>query len=124
MKNNSREIGIPKTGISYNCINESLDAVKVPLGMCFKPSKIACKQQASHCLTCASFCATVDNIPQLECEIELVENQIKISESVGKNLWQERNEIYLKYLKEMLDKVKEYGIVHKNGSSREVPNNG
>ena len=42
----------------YERIRKNLDAVKVPLGVCFKPLKIACRQQMNICIKCASLCAT------------------------------------------------------------------
>ncbi len=41
--------------IRYEYVKKNLDAVKVPFGVCFKASKLSCKQQMNHCLTCASF---------------------------------------------------------------------
>lgn len=58
--------------IRYEYVKKNLDAVRVPFGVCFKPSKLPCKQQMNHCLTCASFCTTVENIPEYEEEIDHV----------------------------------------------------
>ena len=55
--------------IRYEYVKKNLDAVRVPFGVCFKPSKLPCKQQMNHCLTCASFCTTTENIPEYEEEI-------------------------------------------------------
>lgn len=105
--------------IRYEYVKKNLDAVRVPFGVCFKPSKLPCKQQMNHCLTCASFCTTVENIPEYEEEIEKVKSQIKISNRCGRELWAEKNKSYLELLERTLEKVKEQKIVHKNGSSRE-----
>lgn len=105
--------------IRYEYVKKNLDAVKVPFGVCFKPSKIPCKQQMNFCLTCASFCTTIDNIPEYEEEIQNVKKQIEISERCGRELWAEKNEEYLKLLESTLARVKEQKIIHKNGKSRE-----
>jgi Site-specific recombinase XerD len=105
--------------VRYEYVKKNLDAVRVPFGVCFKPSKLTCKQQMNFCLTCASFCTTIDNIPEYEEEIEKVKQQIEISNRCGRELWTEKNREYLKLLEETLEKVKQQKIVHKNGASRE-----
>lgn len=105
--------------IRYEYVKKNLDAVRVPFGVCFKSSKLPCKQQMNHCLTCASFCTTVENIPEYEEEIEKVKQQIEISNRCGRELWAEKNKQYLNILEQTLEKVKEYKLVHKNGKSRE-----
>lgn len=105
--------------IRYEYVKKNLDAVRVPFGVCFKASKLPCKQQMNHCLTCASFCTTVENIPEYEEEIEKVKQQIEISNRYGRELWAEKNKQYLDILEQTLEKVKEHKLVHKNGKSRE-----
>lgn len=105
--------------IRYEYVKKNLDAVRVPFGVCFKASKLPCKQQMNHCLTCASFCTTVENIPEYEEEIEKVKQQIEISNRCGRELWAEKNSQYLRVLEETLQKIKEQKLVHKNGKSRE-----
>lgn len=105
--------------IKYEYVKKNLDAVKVPFGVCFKASKLPCKQQMNHCLNCASFCTTIENIPEYEEEIEQVKKQIVISEKCGRELWAEKNKAYLNLLQETLENIKEHKLVHKNGSSRE-----
>lgn len=105
--------------IRYEYVKKNLDAVRVPFGVCFKASKLPCKQQMNHCLTCASFCTTVENIPEYEEEIEKVKQQIEISNKCGRELWAEKNKQYLNILEQTLEKVKEHKLVHKNGKSRE-----
>jgi len=73
----------------------------------------------NHCLTCASFCTTVENIPEYEEEIDHVKRQIEISERCGRELWAEKNKHYLDTLEKTLKKVREHKLVHKNGKSRE-----
>ncbi|GAA0101932.1 tyrosine-type recombinase/integrase [Paraclostridium bifermentans] len=105
--------------VRYEYVKKNLDAVRVPFGVCFKASKLPCKQQMNHCLTCASFCTTVENIPEYEEEIEKVKQQIEISNRCGRELWSEKNKQYLNILEQTLEKVKEHKLVHKNGKSRE-----
>ncbi|MGL5767785.1 MAG: tyrosine-type recombinase/integrase, partial [Sarcina sp.] len=105
--------------VRYEYVKKNLDAVRVPFGVCFKSSKLPCKQQMNHCLNCASFCTTTENIPEYEEEIEKVKSQIQISKRCGRDVWAEKNEMYLDTLEKMLTKVKEQKIVHKNGKSRE-----
>lgn len=105
--------------IQYEFVRKNLDAVKVPFGVCFKPSKLPCKQQINQCLTCASFCTTTKNLQEYKDEIKRVEEQIKISKECRRTLWQEKNEEYLKVLQDMAAKIEENNIVHKNGNSRE-----
>nr|WP_077852046.1 tyrosine-type recombinase/integrase [Clostridium felsineum] len=105
--------------IRYEYVKKNLDAVRVPFGICFKASKLPCKQQMNHCLTCASFCTTIENIPEYEEEIEHVKKQIDISQRCGRELWAEKNKTYLKLLEDTLLRVKVQKIVHKNGKSRE-----
>ncbi|MGL5651514.1 MAG: tyrosine-type recombinase/integrase [Paraclostridium sp.] len=105
--------------IRYEYVKKNLDAVRVPFGVCFKASKLPCRQQMNHCLTCASFCTTVENIPEYEEEIEKVKQQIEISNRCGRELWAEKNKQYLNILEQTLEKVKEHKLVHKNGKLRE-----
>lgn len=105
--------------IRYEYVKKNLDAVRVPFGVCFKPSKMPCKQQMNHCLTCGSFCTTTGNIPEYEEEISKVQQQIDTSIRNGREIWAEKNQQYLSLLQETLDKVKEQKVVHKNGRTRE-----
>ncbi len=86
--------------IKYEYVKKNLDAIRVPFGVCFKASKLPCKQQINHCLTCASFCTTVENIPEYEEVIEKVKSQIEISDKFGRELWAEKNKQYLNILKQ------------------------
>lgn len=105
--------------VRYEYVKKNLDAVRVPFGVCFKPSKLPCKHQMNHCLTCASFCTTIENIPEYEEEINCVKEYIEISEKCGRQSWVEKNRQYLGLLENTLERVKEQKILHKNGVSRE-----
>lgn len=112
----------PKEGVEeirYEFIRKNLDAVRVPFGVCFKPSKLPCRRQISHCLDCANFCTNRDNIPEYEKEIERVKEQLRISKTFGRDEWEERNRNYLEVLEKMLARIQKEGLIHKNGSHRE-----
>jgi len=105
--------------IRYEFIRKNLDAVRVPFGVCFKPSKLPCRQQISQCLDCANFCTSRDNIPEYEKEIERVREQLEISKTLGRGEWEEKNRNYLEVLEKMLARIQKEGLIHKNGSHRE-----
>lgn len=105
--------------IRYEYIRSSLDAVRVPFGICFKPSKLACRHQMAKCLECAEFCSTTENIPEYEEEIKRVEALIEISRENGRQDWEEKNAEYLEILKKMLLRIEKEGSVHKHARLRE-----
>lgn len=105
--------------IRYEYIRKSLDAVRVPLGTCFKPSKLPCRQQMSHCLECANFCTGKENMGEYEAEIRRVKEQLARSEALGRTEWIEKNQKYLEILERMLQRIQQEGLIHKNGSHRE-----
>lgn len=106
-------------GIRYEFIRKNLDAVRVPFGMCFKPTKLPCRQQMGHCLDCANFCTGRENISEYEKEIERVREQLNISKTLGRVEWEEKNRNYLEVLEKMLVRIHKEGLIHKNGSHRE-----
>lgn len=105
--------------IRYEFIRKNLDAVRVPFGVCFKPTKLPCRQQMGHCLDCANFCTGRGNISEYEKEIERVKEQLKISKTLGRGEWEEKNRNYLEILEKMLAQIQKEGLIHKNGSHRE-----
>jgi site-specific recombinase XerD len=105
--------------IRYEFIRKNLDAVRVPFGICFKPSKLSCRRQTAHCLDCANFCSSKDNVSEYLEEIKRVSEQLKVSAALGRTEWEEKNKKYLDVLEKMLARIKSDGIVHKNGSLRE-----
>ena len=105
--------------MQYEFVRKTLDAVRVPFGICFKPSKIACKHQMEKCLECPNFCSAKDNIPEYEAEIKRVEVLIGLSRCISRKDWEEKNTEYLELLKKMLGRIRKEGIVHKNGQFRE-----
>lgn len=105
--------------VRYEFIRKNLDAVRVPLGVCFKPEKIPCRQQMSHCLECANFCTGKENIDEYEAEIQRVKNQLAMSKALGRTEWVEKNQKYLEILEKMGMRIQKEGLIHKNGSYRE-----
>lgn len=108
-----------KEDIRYEYVRHNLDAVKVPFGVCFKPSKLACKHQISHCLECSNFCSKKENIEEYEDEIKRVRKLLEISRIQGRHDWEEKNQQYLEILEKMKKRIEKDGIVHKNGNVRE-----
>ena len=108
-----------REGIRYEYIRKNLDAVRIPFGVCFKPSKLPCRQQTSHCFDCANFCSNKDNISEYVEEINKVKKQLEISRKFCRADWEEKNQEYLDVLENMLARVREEGVVHKNGNLRE-----
>jgi len=106
-------------GLHYELVRKNLDAVKVPLGVCFKPSKLSCRQQMNHCIECASFCSCTDNIPEYEAEIERIREHLALSLKLGREEWVEKNQKYLEILERMLGLIRNEGLIHKNGKLRE-----
>lgn len=105
--------------IHFERIRKNLDAVKVPFGICFKPAKIACKQQMNMCIECPSFCTTKEDLPEYEAEIKRVRDQIRIGEACGREDWVNKNTEYLKNLEKMRERILSEGTIHKNGKLRE-----
>lgn len=105
--------------VRYEFVRKTLDAVRVPFGTCFKPSKIACKHQMEKCLECPNFCSVEDNIPEYEAEIKRVEELIRLCQCISRKDWEEKNTEYLELLRKMLERIRKERIVHKNGQFRE-----
>lgn len=105
--------------ISYEHVRKNLDAVKVPFGTCFKPSKIDCKSQTRLCFECASFCSTKEDLPLYDAEISRVKALISIAEKTERTEWVEKNQKYLNNLNSMKERILKEGTVHKNGRLRE-----
>lgn len=114
-----QKVPVKEEGLHYEFIRKNLDAVKVPFGVCFKPSKLPCRQQMNHCIDCANFCTCRDDIPEYEAEIGRVRKQIELGVSLGRNDWVEKNGHYLETLEKMLARIQTEGLVHKNGHIRE-----
>ena len=107
--------------VCYEYVRKGLDAVRVPLGVCFKPAKLSCKTQLKHCLECASFCSTRANETEYREEIKRVGAQIALGKHLGRQEWVDKNQEYLDLLLKMAERIRQEGIVHKNGALREEP---
>lgn len=106
--------------VHYDRVRQNLDAVRVPFGMCFKPSKTGCRRQTEQCLECPSFCSTTENQDEYTVEIEKVRAMIRIGQTLGRKEWVQKNQEYLERLIRLRDELKVKGIIHKSGSLREV----
>ena len=107
--------------IHFEKVNKGLDAVKVPFGVCFKPSKLVCRTQLKHCLECANFCSSHENEIEYKDEIRRVGELIAIARRLDRKEWIYKNEEYLQLLLAMLDRITAEGVVHKSGALREGP---
>ena len=105
--------------VCYERVRKGLDAVRVPFGVCFKPAKLACRTQLKHCLECASFCSTRENESEYREEIKRVGVQIAIGKRIGRQEWVDKNQEYLDLLLRMVERIRQEGLVHKNGALRE-----
>lgn len=108
-----------KEEVHYEFVRKNLDAVKVPFGVCFKPTKLGCKTQTKVCLECSSFCTTKEDLPAYEEEIKRVKAQISIGMKLQRREWTEKNEEYLKMLETIKNRILLEGLIHKNGKLRE-----
>lgn len=106
--------------VHYENVRPNLDAVRVPFGVCFKPSKAGCRRQTEQCMECPSFCSTRENLDEYASEIEKVRAMIRIGQTLGRDEWAQKNQEYLARLIQMQGEVQEKGIVHKSGSMREA----
>ena len=106
--------------VHYEKVRPGLDAVRVPFGVCFKPSKAGCRRQTEQCLECPSFCSTSENLDEYAAEIEKARSMIRIGQTLGREEWVKKNKEYLDRLIRMHDELDAKGIVHKSGSMREA----
>ena len=106
--------------VHYENVRSNLDAVRVPFGVCFKPSKTGCRRQTEQCLECPSFCSTKSNLDEYASEIEKVSAMVRIGQTLGRDEWVQKNQEYLTRLIQKQGEVKEKGIIHKSGSMREA----
>lgn len=97
--------------IEWEYIKRNLDAVRLPLGYCMKPTKIECKIQQTPCLNCQSLCTTPDFIPEYKREIAEIRKMIDIGEKQGRAVWVEKNKCLLEQYEKVLS-VLEQGKIH------------
>lgn len=106
--------------VRYEKVRPGLDAVRVPFGVCFKPSKAGCRRQTEQCMECPSFCSTSENLDEYAAEIEKARSMIRIGQTLGREEWVKKNQEYLDRLIRMQKELADKGIVHKGGSMREA----
>ena len=106
--------------ICYDKVRPNLDAVRVPFGVCFKPSKAGCRRQTEQCMGCPSFCSTRENLCEYDNEIEKVKSMLHIAKTLGRDDWVEKNQEYLTRLEKTKAEIETKGIVHRSGSMREA----
>ncbi len=106
--------------IHYEKVRPNLDAVRVPFGVCFKPSKAGCRRQTEQCMECPSFCSTSENLDEYAAEIEKASAMLRISQTLGREEWVKKNQEYLDRLMRMQKVLEDKGIIHKSGSIREA----
>lgn len=101
--------------IEWEYIRHHLDAVRMPLGYCLKPRRIACKHQLNPCLVCRNLCTTPDFIPQYELEIQQTKLLIERGMAQGRSVWVEKNEALLARLEAILTTLKQHKAHHLAG---------
>ena len=106
--------------VRYEKVRPGLDAVRVPFGVCFKPSKAGCRRQTEQCMECPSFCSTSENLDEYAAEIEKARSMIRIGQTLGREEWVKKNQEYLERLIRMQKELADKGIVHKSGPMREA----
>ena len=106
--------------VRYEKVRPGLDAVRVPFGVCFKPSKAGCRRQTEQCMECPSFCSTSENLDEYAAEMEKARSMIRIGQTLGREEWVKKNQEYLERLIRMQKELADKGIVHKSGPMREA----
>lgn len=104
--------------IEWEYIRQNLDAVRMPLGYCMKPHKVACTMQMNPCLDCTNLCTSVDFIPQYEQELKELTEMIKKGRELGRSVWVEKNELLLHRYEKILHELKMGRTHHKAGKER------
>ncbi len=104
--------------IEWEYIRKNLDAVRIPLGYCFKPDKVQCNHQLNPCLTCSNMCTSPEFTHEFEIEIDETKKQIERAKRFGRTVWVEKNEIALDKLNSILNVLKEGKLYHKAGKKK------
>lgn len=104
--------------IEWEYIRKNLDAVRIPLGYCFKPNKVQCNHQLNPCLTCSNMCTSPEFSYEFEIEIKETKRQIERAKQLGRTVWVEKNEVVLKKLESILAILKQGKVYHKVGKQK------
>lgn len=103
--------------IEWEYIRSNLDAVKIPLGYCFKSKKVDCRQQLNPCLVCSSFCTVPEFLPQFEMEMAEVRQVIDRAIAQGQSVWVEKNQALLERYQAIVNVLEEGKIHHRAGKA-------
>ena len=101
--------------IEWEYIRHNLDAVRIPLGFCLKPSKIQCNNQLNPCLICSNMCTSPEFIHEFEEEINITKSQIDRAKTLGRNIWVEKNQTVLERLEAIITVLRDGKVYHKAG---------
>ena len=104
--------------IEWEYIRSNLDAVRIPLGYCFKSNKLQCNHQLNPCLTCSNMCTSPEFAHEFQIEIEETKRQIERAKQLGRAVWVEKNEIVLQKLESILITLNEGKVYHKTGKQK------
>lgn len=104
--------------IEWEYIRHNLDAVRIPLGFCLKPSKIQCNNQLNPCLICSNMCTSPEFIHEFEEEISITKNQIDRAKILGRSIWVEKNQTVLERLEVIVAVLREGKVYHKAGKHK------
>ena len=104
--------------IEWEYIRYNLDAVRIPLGFCLKPSKIQCNNQLNPCLICSNMCTSPEFIHEFEEEINTTKNQIDRAKILGRNIWVEKNQTVLERLEAIVAVLRDGKVYHKAGKHK------
>ena len=104
--------------IEWEYIRHNLDAVRIPLGFCLKPSKIQCNHQFNPCLVCNNMCTSPEFLQEFEDEIRETKKQIERAKALGRIMWIEKNQSVLERLEAIAITLRDGKIYHKAGKKR------
>lgn len=104
--------------IEWEYIRHNLDAVRIPLGFCLKPSKIQCNNQLNPCLICSNMCTSPEFIHEFDEEIIKTKNQIDRAKILGRNIWVEKNQTVLERLEAIVAVLRDGKVYHKAGKNK------
>ena len=104
--------------IEWEYIRHNLDAVRIPLGFCLKPSKIQCNNQLNPCLLCSNMCTSPEFLHEFEEEINETKKQIERAKTLGRDVWLEKNQIVLERLENIAVVLRDGKIYHKSGKQK------
>ena len=72
-------------------VRAHFDAIRLPNGFCFKHRKFECPAAATPCYSCPMFVTTPAFLPQIEHEVQDLEDQVTLGEAANRPHWAEAN---------------------------------